>query len=51
LQYRYHAQWQRVREVRKARRLARLADALPRVLRSVSQPINAGARVYPFRRD
>ena len=27
LQYRYHPQWQRVREMRKARRLARLADA------------------------
>lgn len=37
LQYRYHPEWQRVREVRKARRLARLADALPRIQRSVSQ--------------
>lgn len=37
LQYRYHSQWQRVREIRKARRLARLADALPRIQRSVSQ--------------
>jgi DNA topoisomerase I len=41
LQYRYHAQWQRVREMRKARRLARLADALPRIQRSVSQQFNS----------
>jgi DNA topoisomerase I len=40
LQYRYHPQWQRVREMRKARRLARLAEALPRIQRSVSQHLN-----------
>jgi DNA topoisomerase-1 len=40
LQYRYHPEWQRVREIRKARRLARLADALPRIQRSVSQHLN-----------
>jgi DNA topoisomerase I len=40
LQYRYHLQWQRVREMRKARRLARLADALPRIQRSVNQHLN-----------
>jgi DNA topoisomerase-1 len=43
LQYRYHPQWQHVREVRKARRLARLADALPRVQRSVSQHLSGSA--------
>jgi DNA topoisomerase-1 len=48
LQYRYHPQWQRVREVRKARRLARLADALPRVQRSVNQHLNAGAPSREF---
>jgi len=41
LQYRYHPQWQRVRELRKARRLARLADALPRIQRSISQHLNS----------
>jgi len=41
LQYRYHPQWQRVREMRKARRLARLADALPRIQRSVNQHLNS----------
>ncbi len=40
LQYRYHPQWQRVRELRKARRLARLADALPRIQRSLGQHLN-----------
>jgi len=37
LQYRYHPQWDHVRELRKARRLARLADVLPQVRRSVGQ--------------
>jgi DNA topoisomerase-1 len=37
LQYRYHPDWDKVREIRKARRLARLADVLPRVRRSIGQ--------------
>ena len=37
LQYRYHPQWEKVREMRKARRLARLADVLPRIRRSIAQ--------------
>jgi DNA topoisomerase I len=37
LQYSYHPHWEKVREVRKARRLARLADALPRIHRSLGQ--------------
>jgi DNA topoisomerase I len=37
LQYRYHPGWEKVREIRKARRLARLADALPRIHRSLGQ--------------
>ena len=35
LQYRYHPEWQSVRETRKARRLARLAEALPHIRRSI----------------
>ncbi|HMG77162.1 MAG TPA: DNA topoisomerase IB [Xanthobacteraceae bacterium] len=35
LQYRYHPGWQHVRETRKARRLARLAEALPKIRRSI----------------
>jgi DNA topoisomerase I len=42
LQYRYHPEWEKVREMRKARRLARLADVLPRIRRSVGQHL-AGA--------
>jgi DNA topoisomerase-1 len=37
LQYRYHTDWQRVRETRKARRLARLAESLPHIRRSIGQ--------------
>ena len=48
LQYRYHSQWQRVRELRKARRLARLADALPRIQRSISQHLNSSEPTREF---
>jgi DNA topoisomerase-1 len=41
LQYRYHADWEKVRETRKAGRLARLADVLPRIRRSVGQYLSA----------
>jgi DNA topoisomerase-1 len=37
LQYRYHRSWEKVRETRKAMRLARLADALPRIHRSLGR--------------
>src|SRR6202171_1568540 len=36
LQYRYHADWEKVREHRKAHRLAKLAGALPKTRRHVS---------------
>jgi len=36
LQYRYHLDWQKVREIRKARRLVRLAEALPKIRRSIA---------------
>jgi DNA topoisomerase-1 len=36
-QYRYHPEWEKVRELRKARRLARLAEALPLIRRWVSR--------------
>jgi DNA topoisomerase-1 len=41
LQYRYHPKWEQVRELGKARRLARLAAALPRIRRSVAQHLRA----------
>jgi DNA topoisomerase I len=37
LQYRYHPDWENVRETRKARRLGRLVDALPTIRRSIAQ--------------
>jgi DNA topoisomerase-1 len=36
LQYRYHADWEKVREHRKAHRLARLVEALPKIRRHTS---------------
>ena len=36
LQYRYHADWEKVRERRKAHRLAKLVAALPRIRRKVN---------------
>ena len=35
LQYRYHSDWQKVRETRKSRRLVRLAQVLPSIRRGV----------------
>src|SRR5439155_25381264 len=36
LQYRYHVDWEKVREHRKAHRLAKLVGALPKIRRNVS---------------
>jgi DNA topoisomerase I len=41
LQYRYHANWTAVREALKARRLARLASALPAIRRAVTKALSA----------
>jgi DNA topoisomerase I len=41
LQYRYHPEWEKVRELRKARRLMRLVEVLPRIRRCVAQHIGA----------
>ena len=40
LQYRYHPEWEKVREARKARRLVRLAEALPKIRRSIAQHLS-----------
>ena len=37
LQYRYHPEWEKVRERRKAKRLQRLVEALPRIRRAVNK--------------
>jgi len=41
LQYRYHPDWEKVREERKARRLTRLVAALPKVRRIVARRLTA----------
>src|SRR5262249_12110779 len=43
LQYRYHPEWVKVRERRKARRLTKLAEVLPRVRRSIAQHLAANS--------
>lgn len=48
LQYRYHPEWQKVREMRKAARLARLAEALPRIRRSVGQYLGCAEPTREF---
>jgi DNA topoisomerase I len=48
LQYRYHSRWEDVRESRKARRLARLANALPQLRRSVGQYLAADHHTREF---
>jgi DNA topoisomerase-1 len=48
LQYRYHPDWQRVREIRKARRLAKLAEALPTIRRSIGHHLAGSEPTRPF---
>lgn len=48
LQYRYHADWEKVREQRKARRLMQLVAALPKIRRSVGQYISSGEPTREF---
>jgi DNA topoisomerase-1 len=43
LQYRYHPEWEKVRELRKARRLMQLVEVLPRIRRSIAQHLSAGS--------
>src|SRR5437879_8727816 len=48
LQYRYHADWEKVREQRKAHRLARLVAALPKIRRNVSMHLSGDAPTREF---
>jgi DNA topoisomerase-1 len=48
LQYRYHADWEKVREHRKAHRLARLVEALPKIRRHVSMHLAGEAPTREF---
>ena len=48
LQYRYHPRWDDVRELRKARRLARLTDVLPRIHKSIGRYLAAAEESREF---
>ena len=48
LQYRYHADWEKVREHRKAHRLARLVAALPKIRRHVSMHLSSDEPTREF---
>ena len=48
LQYRYHSDWEKVRETRKAHRLARFVEALPKIRRSVAQHLSGGEPTREF---
>jgi DNA topoisomerase-1 len=48
LQYRYHPEWEEVRERRKAKRLVALVKALPRIRRSVSKHLAVGEPTREF---
>lgn len=48
LQYRYHSDWEKVREQRKAHRLARLVGALPKIRRNVSMHLSGDTPTREF---
>lgn len=48
LQYRYHPEWDKVREMRKASRIARFAEALPRIRRRLGQHLAVGEATREF---
>jgi DNA topoisomerase I len=48
LQYRYHADWEKVREHRKAHRLAKLVAALPKIRRNVSKYLSGDEPTREF---
>jgi DNA topoisomerase-1 len=48
LQYRYHTDWEKVREQRKAHRLAKLVGALPKIRRNVSAHLAGDAPTREF---
>ncbi len=48
LQYRYHPDWEKIRETRKAHRLATLVEALPTIRRSVAQHLSGSEPTREF---
>lgn len=48
LQYRYHPDWEKVRERRKAKRLQRLVEAMPRIRRAVNKHLASAEPTREF---
>jgi DNA topoisomerase I len=48
LQYRYHPDWEKVREKRKAKRLQRIVEAMPRVRRAVNRILGSAEPTREF---
>ena len=48
LQYRYHPEWERIRELRKARRLAKLIDSMPSIMRRITKLLKQTATNRDF---
>lgn len=48
LQYRYHSDWEKVREARKAHRLAQLVGALPKIRRAVGKHLSGDEPTREF---
>lgn len=48
LQYRYHPDWEKIREIRKAQRLEHLVDVLPNIRRAVRSALKAESPTREF---
>ena len=48
LQYRYHPEWQKIREATKAKKLAALASVMPKIHRAIAQHLGGGAPTREF---
>lgn len=48
LQYRYHPEWQKIREATKARKLAALASVMPKIRRAIAQHLAGAAPTREF---
>jgi DNA topoisomerase-1 len=48
LQYRYHPEWEKVRETQKAQRLTQLVEVLPKIRRAVTQHLAGDAPTREF---
>ena len=48
LQYRYHPDWEQVREAEKAHRLSALVEVLPKIRRTVAQHLSANEPIRTF---